>query len=50
MSALSPAVVAMPERTTETTPIIAGDPAMPEDQLLDVGVPKRSGSRNAARV
>lgn len=25
-------------RTTTTTPIIAGDPAMPEDQLLDVGV------------
>ena len=25
-------------RTTETTPVITGDPAMPEDQLLDVGV------------
>ena len=25
-------------RTTEVTPVIAGDPGMPEDQLLDVGV------------
>lgn len=25
-------------RTTEVTPVIAGDPSMPEDQLLDVGV------------
>lgn len=25
-------------RTTEVTPVIAGDPGMPEDQLLDIGV------------
>ena len=25
-------------RTTTVTPVIAGDPAMPEAQLLDVGV------------
>ena len=25
-------------RTTQTTPVLAGDPAMPEQQLLDVGV------------
>ena len=25
-------------RTTTVTPVIAGDPAMPEEQLLDVGV------------